>query len=46
MLSFNVLKDNLNDENRAYNVLIEYAELTRDAKAFINIGIFTLIKGI
>ena len=42
---FYVLKDNLNDENRAYNVLIEYAELTRDAKAFINIGDFYADKG-
>ena len=35
---FYVLRDNIKDENRAYAVLIDYAELTQDAKAFINVA--------
>ncbi|MEN6444714.1 MAG: tetratricopeptide repeat protein [Candidatus Cloacimonas sp.] len=42
---FYVLKDNLKNEASAYTVLIDYAELTKDAKAFINIGDFYLEKG-
>ena len=35
---FYVLRDNIKDENRAYAVLIDYAELTQDAKAFSNVA--------
>lgn len=35
---FFVLSDNIKDENRAYTVLIEYAEASQDPAAFINLG--------
>jgi len=35
---FYVLRDNIKDENRAYAVLIDYAELSQDAKAYINVA--------
>jgi len=42
---FYVLRDNIKDDNRAYAVLIDYAELTQDAKAFINVADSYMEKG-
>lgn len=42
---FFILSDNIKDDNRAFAVLIEYAEASKDPAAFINLGDRYLEKG-
>ncbi len=37
-LKFSILNDNIKDETRAYKVLIEYAEVSQDANAYITLA--------
>ena len=37
-LKFSILNDEIKDENRAYQVLIEYAEVSKDAAAYITLA--------